>query len=160
MARVRIRRVTLGQDQRCPLCREPVGDEALGALAVCPGCDAVHHEDCVDELGGGRCAAAGCGRSLEESLAPTGEEGGDGERTLLVGDSLALDFLALVGTGLALFVGMVIGVGTVIALRWPPWTLALSSVLPLVFYGLLSVVRAARDPRRRRRARRRQGGKA
>lgn len=157
MGQVRIRRVRLGPDQRCPLCREPVGSEALDGLAVCPGCDAVHHEDCVAELGGGRCAVTGCGRPLEESLAPTSEEGGAGARTLLVGDSLALDFLALVGTGLALFLGLMVGVGTVITLRWPPWTLALSSVVPLLFYGLLSAGRAWRA--RRRRARRRRGGK-
>lgn len=158
MARVRIRRVTLGQDQRCPLCREPVGDEALGALAVCPGCDAVHHEDCVDELGGGRCAAAGCGRSLQETVIPAGEEAGDGERTLLVGDSFLLDTLALFGTGLAVFFGLMAGVAAVIALRWPIWTMALGSVLPLCVYLLFSALRSPRA-RRRRRARRRKGGK-
>lgn len=152
MAGIRVRRVTLSGEQRCPLCREDL-DAPADELAVCAGCDAVHHLECVDEFGGGSCAT--CGRPLREALVPRAQEGSGDAWTLVLFEpqGFVADQLLLWATGLVVFVGVMAGVVGVMALRWPPWTLAAACVLPLVGYGVLALVRELRDrpgPRRTR----------
>jgi hypothetical protein len=158
MGKIRVRRVTLSGEQRCPLCREDL-DAPPDELAVCAGCDAVHHLDCVDEFGGGACAT--CGRPLREALVPRAQEGSGDAWTLVLFEPQGFlgDQLLLWATGLVVFGGVMAGVVGVMALRWPPWTLAAACLLPLVGYGLLALARELRERPRRPRLRRPPAGK-
>lgn len=134
-ARIRVRRVALSGDQRCPLCREGFGEPAE-ELAVCGGCDAVHHLDCAEEFGGGACAT--CSRPLCEAMVPSVAETEDDGWTLVLFEPQGFleGQLLLWVTGLVTFSGVMTAAFTVMTMRWPPWTLAVACVLPLVVYGL------------------------
>ncbi len=82
----RKRRVRLQRDQVCPLCKAALFDTAPQNLAVCPGCRAVYHLDCVGELGAGQCSTTGCthGLSKKEVQVPTEEPTATGEPRSLV----------------------------------------------------------------------------
>lgn len=149
---IRVRRVAVSTDQRCPLCRGDLADTPAAELAVCAGCDAVHHDACVAELAGGSCGTLGCGRQLGEAQTPAKEEVRDGQRSLVLGEleAFALDLALLWGTGLAIFAGLAVAVFGVAELRWPLWTLPTAFVAPLPLYGLVSLVRSRRAPAPRR----------
>jgi hypothetical protein len=147
---VRIRAVPLRTGSRCPLCREPVEDDAaLASLALCPGCDVVHHRACVRELGGGQCATPGCGRVVDERQArvPRGERRAGGERTLLVElGRFAWEMALLWGLGLALFALVVAWTFAVVELRWfPLWTGIPVFCAPLVLAGVWQWVRGEEE---------------
>lgn len=159
--------MTLAADPRCPLCRERLEGPA-DQLAVCGGCDAVHHRECVEEFGGGACATLGCGRrlSLRDVVIPRAEELLDEGRTLVL---LPHDAGCLRGG--AVFGAMALGAPAYVGVfaygvaerRWPMWTLLLAALLPLVVFAALEVLRwRRRDPdrpgRRRRPIRRRAKG--
>ena len=94
---IRVRRVAVSSDQRCPLCRGDLAGTPAAELAVCAGCDAVHHDACVAELAGGRCGTLGCGRGLAEAQTPVKEEVKGGERSLVLTELKA--FAASHGVG-------------------------------------------------------------
>ncbi|MEZ6188193.1 MAG: hypothetical protein R3F62_24690 [Planctomycetota bacterium] len=47
---IRVRQVQVTHEQRCLLCKEALGKFRAQEVAVCPGCQAPAHLDCVDEL--------------------------------------------------------------------------------------------------------------
>lgn len=143
---IRVRRVAVSSDQRCPLCRGDVAGTPAAELAVCAGCDAVHHDACVAELAGGRCGTLGCGRGLAEARVPAKEEVQGGERSLVLHEltAFALDQALLWATGLALFAGLCGAVFGVAELRWPLWSLPAAFVGPLLLHGAWRVVRGRR----------------
>ena len=152
---IRVRRVAVSSDQRCPLCRGDLAGTPAAELAVCAGCDAVHHDACVAELAGGRCGTLGCGRGLAEAQTPVKEEVKGGERSLVLTElkAFALDLVALVVTAVAIFAGLGVAVFGVVELRWPLWTLPTAFAGPLLLYlGLVAIHggRRAPAPRRRR----------
>ena len=122
-------------------------------LAVCAGCDAVHHDACVAELAGGSCGTLGCGRPLDAALVPEADEVEGGERSLVLRElrAFAVDVVLLFATGAVLFSLVLFGVVGVARFRWPLWTMPVMFVGPLVLYGAWNAVQAlrARAPRRR-----------
>jgi hypothetical protein len=151
---VRIRRVAVSRDQRCPLCRGDVAGAPADELAVCAGCEAVHHEACAAELGDGACSTLGCGRRLDAALVPEADEVEGGERSLVLHElrAFAVDVALLFVTGAVLFSLVLLGVIGVAGFRWPLWTMPVMFVGPLVLYGVWSGLQAlrARAPRRKR----------
>jgi hypothetical protein len=142
-----VRRVAVSSDQRCPLCRGDVAGAPADELAVCVGCDAVHHGACVAELAGGSCATLGCGRPLGEAQVPRAEEVRDGARALVVGDLKAfllasaeeLVVLWVVGVVLVAFVALV--VFDVTEMRWLRWALPAATIGPLLLVAAWCAIR-------------------
>ncbi len=157
MGQLRVRRVTLSGDPRCPLCREGL-DAPADELAVCRGCDAVHHRECVEELGGGACATLGCGQPLttRHVVVPRAEEVAEDGRTILLIPHDA-GFLRGAVTMLAMAFGcfgfVCVFVHGIAERRWPMSSLLIAALLPLVAYGARELWRAWRRGRRRRRPR-------
>jgi hypothetical protein len=73
--------VVVKQVPTCPLCHEAL--TALPKLRVCPTCQTIHHEACLDEVG--RCATLGCAGLGARTAGPAAELRSDAHaRTLAI----------------------------------------------------------------------------
>lgn len=142
---IRVRRVQVTHEQRCLLCREALGELRAHEVAVCPGCQAAAHLDCVDELGGGRCPTLGCAHSVtrEQVLIPVTAKAVEGGLLLSLQETV-VDVAALVGLALVLFLGLMGGVLVVVTQRLPLYSLLIPTLAPLGIYGLWQALRARR----------------
>lgn len=60
-----------GPDQRCPYCHDALAETGVGEELPCRSCGTLHHEVCLDELGG--CTVLGCGGGKARPLASVEE---------------------------------------------------------------------------------------